>query len=90
MERKIKRVEYNRKFLKRLSKLPDKIINEAQEKEVIFRANASDQRLGTHKLHGKDKDCWAFWINHSYRVKFIFLSDGEVLFLDVGTHDIYE
>ncbi len=90
MERKINKVTYSRQFLKHVSKLPGRIINEAQNKEIIFKENAFDQRLKTHKLHGKDKDCWGFWITHSYRIKFIFLNDEEVLFLDIGTHDIYK
>ena len=59
----------------------------AKEKELIFRRNPFDARLNTHKLHGKDKECWAFSVIHAYRIKFIFLSDEEVLFLDIGTHD---
>lgn len=90
MERKIRKINYGRKFLKRLSKLPNKIINEAQIREIIFKENVFDSRLNTHKLHGEDKNCWAFWINYSYRIKFIFISDDEVLFLDIGTHDIYK
>lgn len=45
--------------------------------------------LKTHKLHGKEKDAYAFWINYSYRIKFIFLDVESVLFLDIGTHDVY-
>jgi len=66
------------------------VLNKAEEKEKIFRQNFFDSRLRTHKLSGKDKNCWAFWINNSYRIKFIFLSKKEVLFLDIGTHDIYK
>ena len=33
---------------------------------------------------------WAFWINYSYRIKFIFSGEDEVLFLDIGPHDIYK
>lgn len=91
MQRKIKEVKYSPKFLKHLSKLPDKIINKAQEKEAIFKDNCFDPRLKTHKLSGAEKDIWAFWADYSYRIKFIFLiDDDEVIFLDVGTHDIYD
>ena len=44
----------------------------------------------THKLSGKEKEVWAFWVNFRYRIKFLFLNNGEVLFLDIGTHDIYK
>lgn len=90
MERKIKRIEYSKKFLKSLRKLPERIIDQAEEKEKIFKDSSFHPILKTHKLSGKEKEVWAFWINHSYRVKFIFLGSEKVLFLDIGTHDIYK
>jgi len=89
-KRKVKGVEYSRKFLKSLEKLPEIILKKAENKEKIFRENLFDPRLGTHKLSGKDKNCWAFDIDRAYRIKFIFLLDEKVLFLDIGTHDIYK
>lgn len=89
MERNV-RVEYSRKFLKQVTKLPIHIIDQAQNKEVLFRSNPFDSRLGTHKLHGKEKELWAFWINRSYRIKFVFLKNGDALFLEIGTHEIYK
>ncbi|OHA00151.1 MAG: hypothetical protein A3C07_00170 [Candidatus Sungbacteria bacterium RIFCSPHIGHO2_02_FULL_47_11] len=65
------------------------MVQKAKEREQIFREDAFDPRLRTHKLHGKNQHSWAFWIDYNYRIKFIFLDEGEVLFLDVGTHDIY-
>jgi len=89
-KRKIKSIEYSEKFLKSLEKLPERIIEKAGVKEKIFRENPFDSRLGTHKLHGKEKEVQAFWVDYNYRIKFIFLSDEEVLFLDIGTHKIYK
>jgi len=87
------RIEYSEKLLKSLKRLPNKLIEKAYEKEKIFKENPLYPLLRTHKLHGKDKDCWAFWIDYKYRIKFrikfIFLSDDEVLFLDIGPHNIY-
>ena len=90
MERKAKKIEYSKKFLRSLRKLTEKIIDQAEEKEKIFKDDLFHPVLKTHKLSGKDKECWAFWINYSYRIKFTFSDDGDVLFLDIGTHDIYE
>ncbi len=89
MPRKIESIDYGSRFLKKLSRLADRIADEVEEKEMLFKADAFDSRLHTHKLHGKDKGSWAFWINNKYRIKFIFLDAHRVLFLDVGTHDIY-
>ena len=90
MGRRVKRIEYSKNFLKSLRKLPERIISQAEEKEKIFKDNSFHSVLRTHKLSGKDKDCWAFWINYSYRIKFIFSAEDEVLFLDIGQHDIYK
>ena len=76
-------------FNKHYRKLPAKVKEKAKEKEKIFRASAFDPRLRTHKLHGQDNDSWAFWVDYTYRIKFIFLGEDEILFLDVGTHDVY-
>ena len=89
-ERKIKRVDYSRKFLKSLRELPKRVIKQAKIKEKIFKENIFDSRLKTHKLHGKEKEAWAFWIDYRHRIKFIFLDGDEVLFLDIGTHKIYK
>lgn len=89
-ERKIKRIDYSRRFLKSLERLPKRVIEQAEVKEKAFKENIFDLRLKTHKLHGKEKEVWGFWVNYSYRIKFIFLNDEEVLFLDIGTHKIYK
>ncbi len=89
-ERKIKRIDYSRKFLKSLGGLPNRVIKQAEVKERIFKENIFDSRLKTHKLHGKDEEVWAFWIDYHHRIKFIFLDSDEVLFLDIGSHKIYK
>ncbi len=86
---KIENIEYSRQFLKHLSHLPAHLVDRAEARERIFKENSFDPRLRTHKLHGKDKGAWGFWIDHKYRIKFIFTSETRVLFFDVGTHDIY-
>jgi mRNA-degrading endonuclease RelE of RelBE toxin-antitoxin system len=86
----IQEIKISPLFEKHYKKLPKKIKEKAKEKEKIFRENPFHPLLKTHKLHGKDKDCWAFWIDYRYRIKFIFLSENKVLFLDIGPHDIYK
>ena len=83
-------VEYSRKFLKQAARLPQRIIEQAELREDLFRDSPFDPRLETHKLHGEEKDVWSFSINRSYRIKFIFLGKNKVLFLEVGTHNIYK
>lgn len=87
---KIKSIFTHPKFDKSYKKLPKKIKEKAKKKEKIFRENPLDPRLRTHKLHGKEKESWAFDVDRSYRIKFLFLLNEEVLFLAIGPHDIYK
>ncbi len=87
---KIESIEYSRRFLKEMSRLPSRIIDEAHKKERILRDNPFDSRLRTHKLHGKEKELWAFWIDYRYRIKFLFVTDTTVVFVEAGLHKIYK
>ena len=74
------------RFDRSYKKLPVDIKNKAKAREVIFKYNPFDARLSTHKLHGKRKDEWAYSVDYSYRIVFIFLEDNKILYLDIGTH----
>lgn len=76
-------------FKRNYNKLPQQVKELAKEKEGMFRDDPFDPRLKTHKLHGKEHEVYAFWISYKYRIKFIFLSNEEVIFIDIGTHKIY-
>ena len=82
-------IHLTERFEKEYRRLPKTVKETTQKKETIFRENPFDPRLETHKLHGKDKEAWSFSVNRLYRVKFIFLTSQSVLFLEVGTHEIY-
>lgn len=76
------------KFDRQYKKLSVAIKLKAEEQEKIFVINPFDSRLGTHKLHGKDREHWAYWITRKIRIKFVFLDGGEVLYLEIGSHDV--
>jgi mRNA-degrading endonuclease YafQ of YafQ-DinJ toxin-antitoxin module len=84
------RVDTRPLFERHYRKLSRQIKERAKAKELLFRADPFHPSLDTHKLHVKDNEAWAFSIDRKYRIKFLFLSDSHALFLDVGTHDIYE
>ena len=86
---KIRALQVTHEFKKQFQRLPRYVRILASEKQKIFQGNPFDVRLATHKLHGGKPEMWAFRINQAYRAKFIFLPDGEVLFLEIGTHGIY-
>lgn len=86
---RIKSIQYTRHFLKSFQRLPHSVQKLAEEKEAWFRDNPFDQRLRAHKLKGELSDMWAYSVNYSYRVLFRFLNSGEVIYYDIGTHEIY-
>ena len=82
-------ITYHPSFKESYSKLPLVVKKKAEKRENIFRINFFDGRLKTHKLHGKLKDMWSFSVDDKYRIVFK-LSGRDVLFLDIGDHDVYK
>ena len=87
---KIAKIRATSDFIKNLKILPRNVQNAFHKKDLLFRQNPFDPALKTHKLKGKLRSLHAYSINYSYRVLFEFLTDDEVLYFDVGTHEIYK
>ncbi len=87
--RTIRKISATSKFIRSLKKLPEPIQGKLDEREKIFRNNAFDPRLGTHKLKGHLKEFWSYSIDYQYRVVFEFDNRDEVVHHDVGDHSIY-
>lgn len=86
----VRNVYYSSLFRKSLRRMP-KFVQEAfLEREGKFLNDAFDPALETHKLHGKYKEYWAFTVIGQYRVMFTFMGEGNVGFINIGTHDIYK
>ena len=83
------RIGYTSKFSKSLNSLPIAIQSAVVKKDAIFRLDPFDARLRTHQLKGKLEDYWAYSVNYRYRIIFKFISDLEVVYIDVGTHEVY-
>jgi len=60
--------------------------NTLKEKMKMISDNPFDTSLGTHKLSGILKDCFAAKITHNYRIIFTIDKD-ELCFIDIGSHD---
>lgn len=78
-----------RNFIKAFKKLPKEIHRFCIEKEKNFKANPHDQRLKTHRLKGDLDGYWSYSINHQYRILFKFINQHDVIYFDIGTHEIY-
>jgi mRNA-degrading endonuclease YafQ of YafQ-DinJ toxin-antitoxin module len=89
MARPITSVHIAPDFEKAYLRLPKHIqILDDPQRPMVSR-DAFDPRLRTHKLKGDLSAYWAYSINREYRVLFRFLGPSEVLYYDVGTHEIY-
>ena len=86
----IKFVYFTPHFLRAFHKLPRNVQSLAKKKDGWFRVNPFDSRLRTHKLKGELNGVWAYSVNRDYRVLFRFLNGSEVVYYDIGTHDIYK
>ena len=85
-------IRHSRRFVKRYKKLPASVKKVFKEKVVMFLEDHRDVRLGTHKLHGRDKDKLAFEVTGDIRVVFTLHKEKDRMlitftFLDIGTHN---
>lgn len=83
-------IVYSSDFVKELRKLPDIIKKIASKKERMFRTNPLHPSLRLHPLRGKLDRLWSISLNGGYRIIFERQTNGDILFISVGKHDIYK
>lgn len=86
----IVKIHYTKRFIRDLKKLSISKKQMMIKRERIFKANPFAQTLKTHQLRGNLNNLWSFSLTHQDRVIFDFISDNEVIFYKVGSHDIYK
>jgi len=86
----VNNIIYSPSFLKLSKKLPLHILKAAENKETIFRKNPLHPSLRLHELHGKLNNKWSISITGNYRIIFERQENGDILFLSIGSHDIYK
>lgn len=84
------KILYSSQFEKSLRKIPENIAQLFNDKQSFFILNSFNPLLKTHKLKGKLKEYYSFSVNSEYRVIFKIISKEKILFLDIGTHEIYK
>ena len=75
------------RFIKNAKKLSQQEKDELDTRTGWFGNDPRDPRLKTHALTGQLKGYFSFSITRKKRVKFIFLENDKILFVDVGSHD---
>lgn len=86
----VHRILYEAPFQKQFRKLPLSIQQRAVKTEQLFRTNPFHPSLRLHKLKGRLEGLWSISITMSYRIIFDALENGDILFISIGTHSIYE
>ena len=84
------KILYSSQFEKSFRKIPENIAQRFNDKQSFFILNSFNPLLKTHKLKGKLKEYYSFSVNLEYRVIFKIVSKEKILFLDIGTHEIYK
>lgn len=88
----IKHFLYSARFKKNLEKLPRTIKKEAIEEINFFKENPHHIHFRTHQLQGKMSTFYSFSVLPDLRIVFRFTrkDHSEVLFYDIGSHEIYK
>ena len=77
------------KFARQYKKLTPDVQEIAESKEAIFTLNPFDTRLKTHQLSGPLEGLYSFSVTQSIRIIFKKYEDC-IIFLRIGTHNIYD
>lgn len=81
-------IHFHRTFQKRAQKYSHKR-KAIEEAIALFQKNYTNPKLKTHKLIGQLEGNFAFSVDYHLRIMFCFEDKNTVLFLDIGTHEIY-
>ena len=87
---KVNAVHYDAYFKKQFKKLPNWIKVKANLKEKMFKNDPFHPSLRLHKLKGKLNGYWSISVDMGYRIIFLPTGDGNILFVNIGRHAIYD
>lgn len=84
------KISYKPTFIRQFNKLEKDLQQEVLEKIELFKSIDNHNILKVHKLHGKLKENYSFYINYKIRIVFILEKEREATMLLIGDHDIYK
>ncbi len=87
---RVRAIYYNHRFEIQFRGFPRDIQKKAVKAETLFRANPFYPSLRLHKLQGKLRGLWSISLDFRYRIVFKTLENGDILFISVGLHAIYD
>lgn len=84
------KIYFSKKFISQYQLLAmgnAKLAKKIKSRVKIFTQNPHHPLLKTHRLSGKLKDYWAFWISWDLRIVFQIIDRDKIRFLTIGRHD---
>jgi len=79
---------FEKHWHKYLKGLTGKQKEHLRERLAIFKEDAFDKRLKTHRLKGNLKEYYAVSISYSDRIVFKIIEEEVVYFVEIGDHDV--
>lgn len=64
-----------------------KLVQQTAERIDLFKTNPKNPLLKDHGLSGAKKDLRAFSVSGDIRIVYLPVSENEVIFLDIGSHN---
>ncbi len=77
-------------FIRKFKKLEKNLQDEVVKKIELFKDVNNHKALNVHKLNGKFRKSYGFWVDYKNRIVFDWISSNEAALLLVDDHDIYK
>ena len=80
------KIDFHKKFTKKLKKLPKKLQEQFYEKLEIFEINPFAQILNNHAVHYPYEGCQSINITGDIRALYETVDDNRIIFVYIGSH----
>ncbi|MDD4308308.1 MAG: type II toxin-antitoxin system mRNA interferase toxin, RelE/StbE family [Thermoplasmata archaeon] len=84
------KISYKVTFIKQYNRLDKGLQEEVLEKIELLKDKNNHTLLKVHKLHGRLKENYSFYVNYKIRIVFVWEDSKEIILLAIGDHDIYK
>ena len=78
------------RFRRSFKRMPVQIQDDFEKRISLFQEHPFHPSLNTHKLGGRLKEFYAFYLRDGYRVLFDFVARDMILLINIGSHDDYQ
>ena len=84
-------ISYAPSFLRQLKTMPVDLQDAVCDIVEEFKYQKNHKTVKVHTLHGRLQDRWSFSVDYRTRIVFIYGEiKEEVVFLAIGSHDVYK